>query len=370
MANSVRRRSWTTRKGETRTAWIADYTDPQGVRRQETFKLQSEAKERLADARVQARRGTYTPDATPVTIDEALELWLDRAAAEGLERSTREQYRQHRDHILQLIDGKLKLSKLSTARCERLRDDLVREHSRATARKILVSFKAMLRDARRRGFAGNPAAETMIERQKRGKRKLQAGRDFPMPAQVMAMIDQAGRKARALVCLAALAGLRASELRGLAWEALELSGRAPLVRVSRRADRWNTLGSPKSEEGQRDVPLGELSMRALKEWKLAQPPGRTLVFGTASDRPDTLVNLTNRLLIPLEKAAGVPHYGWHALRHYAISTWLKTCRGDFKKVQIWAGHGTLAMTLDTYGHLIEDADDHARIADAEAVLRS
>jgi hypothetical protein len=55
--------------------------------------------------------------------------------------------------------------------------------------------------------------------------------------------------------------------------------------------------------------------------------------------------------------------GWRPRR----ST-LKTCRGDFKQVQIWAGPATLALTLDTYGHLIQDADPHARIADAERAL--
>ena len=61
-----------------------------------------------------------------------------------------------------------------------------------------------------------------------------------------------------------------------------------------------------------------------------------------------------------------PKYaGLHCLRHYAISSWLRTCNGDFKRVQGWAGHGTLAMTWDTYGHLFPRHDDHLVIAAAE-----
>ena len=41
---------------------------------------------------------------------------------------------------------------------------------------------------------------------------------------------------------------------------------------------------------------------------------------------------------------------------------------DLKTVQHWAGHATLALTLDTYGHLIPRADDHQRIAAAERAL--
>jgi integrase len=113
------------------------------------------------------------------------------------------------------------------------------------------------------------------------------------------------------------------------------------------------------------VPLGDIAARALKEWRLAQPPGRSLVFGTGSDKPDLLGNLQRRLMTPLTVKAGVPQYSRHALRHCAISAWLASGI-DPKTVQHWAGHSTL--TLDTYGHMIPRPDDHQRIAAAERAL--
>jgi integrase len=214
--------------------------------------------------------------------------------------------------------------------------------------------------------AQNVAAETTIERAKRHKRRLQVGVDVPTPQQVNALIEAAEPKARALVCLAALAGLRASELRGLRWSDLAL-GSKPAVTVAQRADARARIGSPKSDSSKRTVPLGDKAARALREWKLAQPPGRSLVFGTAADRPDMLGNLQKRLLAPLCAAAGVPRYGWHALRHYAVSSWLRS-HIDPKTAQKWAGHATLALTLDTYGHAIPRDDDHQLIAAAEGLL--
>ena len=149
----------------------------------------------------------------------------------------------------------------------------------------------------------------------------------------------------------------------------------------------------KSTTSRRTIPLGETAAQALRAWKLAQPPitsyedgenrqrPPTLVFGTGKDRPDGLANLRRRVLEPLAIEAGVtvpahddagkpvkdeedkpvmrPKYGGlHCLRHYAVSTWLRTCGGDFKQVQAWAGHATLAITLDTYGHLIPRGDGH------------
>ena len=91
------------------------------------------------------------------------------------------------------------------------------------ARKILASFKAVVKDAKRRGLvAQNVAADATIGANGRHKRRLEVGVDIPTPSEVKALLAAADPKARALICLAALAGLRASELRGLRWSDLEL----------------------------------------------------------------------------------------------------------------------------------------------------
>jgi integrase len=215
---------------------------------------------------------------------------------------------------------------------------------------------------------------------------------IPRPDEIKALVGAATDKALALVCLGTFAGLRASEIRGLRWIDLKLDTH-PTVTISQRADRSAQIGSPKSDAAQRTIPLGEPAAQALRAWKLAQPPityredaekrqrPATLVFGTRMDRPDTLPNIRSRLLAPAMVRAGVavpvldddnrpvkgkegssvmrPKYGGlHCLRHYAVSTWLRTCGGDFKQVQAWAGHATLAITLDTYGHLTPRKDGH------------
>jgi len=364
---SIRKRSWTTPTGEAREAWQVDFVDQQGKRRHRQFRRRKDADAFMVSARAQVQVGTYTPDSTSVTIGEAIGLWIERAVAEGLEHGTREQYRQHRDHVLAVIDAKTKLSRLTQARCEQLRDDLLKRHSRAMARKLLTSFKSVIRDARRRGLiAQNVAGDTSIGASGRHRKRLEVGVDVPTPGEVKALIDAAGLKARAMVCLAALAGLRASEIRALRWSNLDLGAR-PAVTISERADYRAVVGSPKSASSRRMVPLGETTARALKAWRLAQPPGRALVFGTSTDRPDMLSNLQRRLLTPLEAQAGVRRYSWHAFRHYAISSWLASGI-DPKTAQQWAGHSTLTQTLNTYGHAIPRHDEHERLAAAERIL--
>ena len=56
-----------------------------------------------------------------------------------------------------------------------------------------------------------------------------------------------------------------------------------------------------------------------------------------------------------------PRYGLHALRHAAASAWIK--QGiDLKRLQVWIGHATIQLTIDTYGHLIIDAQADAALA--------
>jgi integrase len=357
-------RTWRGADGTERRAWQVDFVDQTGRRVRRQFSRKKDADAWLVSARAKVQVGTFTPDSASATIGEACAQWLERAVTEGFEHGTQQQYRQHVAHILAVIDGKTKLSRISPDRLEGVRDDLLRAHSRDMARKLVVSLRAILRKAKAVHLA---SANTIIGAKGRDKPKLKAGRDFPLPAEVNAMIDAGDPKARSLVCLAALAGLRASELRALRWSDLALDD-SPSVTVEQRADKWSRVGSPKSESSHRTIPLGATTVRALKEWRLAQPHGRALVFGTASDRPDMLGNLQRRLLAPLCASAGGPRYSWHALRHYAISTWLQSCRGDFKLVQTWAGHGTLSQTLDRYGHLIPRDGDHDVIAAAERAL--
>src|SRR5919106_918418 len=293
-----------------RCTYICDFFDQQGVRRQKSFKRRKDADSFMVTTRAQVQTGVYTPESTSATVGEAIDLWIERAVAEQLEHGTRGQYAQHKAHILALIDGSTKLAKLTQARVEQLRDDLLKAHSRPMARKILASFKGVLREAKRRGLvAQNVAADTTIGTNGRHKRKLRVGVDLPTVDEFRAMLATASDlKSRAMISLAGIAGLRASELRGLPWADLDL-GPKPGVTITQRADAWGKIGSPKSESAHRTIELGEMTVRALREWRLAQPPlvtkdehgneikrPRTLVFGTASDKPDMLGNLQDRVL--------------------------------------------------------------------------
>ena len=152
---------------------------------------------------------------------------------------------------------------------------------------------------------------------------------------------------RAFFLLASRCGLRASELRALEWRHVDLGERAS-VTVDQRADRYNTVGSPKSATSRRTIPLGPVTAQALRQWKLAQPAGRQLVFGTAWDRPLALANIHARVLTPLSERAGIRRYTLHSLRHFFITECFKG-GASAPTVQQLAGHLHLSVT-QRYAH--------------------
>ena len=369
---SVRKRKWVTRLGEAKEAWIVDYTDQQGDRHIRTFARKKDADDYRATVKVDVRAGTHTAPSKSVTVAVAADRWLNRVEAEGRERGTLAQYRQHVSlHIAPRI-GKMKLASLTPTKVETFRDDLVANLSRPMARKVLVSFKSLLRAAK----YAHVAADVSVGRNKRSERKLEVGSDIPTPAEVRRLVDAAKDDARlrALVLTAALCGLRASELRGLRWADIDL--KAGEVHVRQRADRYNNIGAPKSASSTRTIPLAPEVEAALKVWKLACPKGELdLVFPT---RPGAIMYHRSMLdsLAPVMVAAGVvnkagkPKYGLHALRHF-FASWCINRRVDgglelpLKVVQARMGHSTIAMTADVYGRLFPRGDDSAELATAE-----
>src|SRR4029450_12902315 len=108
---SVRKRTWTTRKGEVKEAWIVDYVDAGGDRHIETFERKKEADAFAQQTGVAVRAGTHTPASKSITVAKAVDDWIDYVQGEQRERSTLAQYRQHGRHITTRI-GSVKLANL------------------------------------------------------------------------------------------------------------------------------------------------------------------------------------------------------------------------------------------------------------------
>jgi integrase len=376
---SVRKRQWVTRKGEQKECWIVDYADQRGERHIQSFERKKDGDEFHASVRVDVRQGIHTAPAKSITVAEAARDWLAYVAAEGRERATLQSYEAHINLHINPRLGREKLAKLTAPRIHKFRDELVAIMSRATTKKVLVSLRSLLRDARRRGnVVQNVATDVKIAAGKRSKRKLKVGEDIPATDEVRRIIHAATGKARPFMVTAIFTGLRASELRGLRWQDVNLSKGE--LHVRQRADRFNVIGMPKSESGDRTIPLPPQAINALKEWKLACPKGALgLVFPNGAGNIEAHSNNVQHILQPVQVKAGVvdahghAKYGMHSFRHFYAS-WLINRKVDgglelpLKIVQARLGHSSIVMTSDVYGHLFPATDDGAEMSVAASAL--
>jgi integrase len=368
---SVRKRVWTTRKGETKEAWIVDYTDGADKRHIVTFERKKEADAYEAKVTVDVNAGTHVAPDSNMNVARVAEKWIKGVEADGKERTTVRQYRQHITHHIVPRIGSVRLAKLTRGHVEHFRDSLIsgdKKLSPAMARKVFVSFKSMLKTVHCSHLADN----VRVSASKRDKRRLEAGRDIPTPGEIKRLIGAAkDLKLGTFLKVAALTGLRSSELLGLRWSDVDM--RAGELRVTQRADRYGNIGAPKTDSSRRTVPLDTELLHDLKRWKLACPKGELdLVFPNSTGTVDDYNNVL-RSLEPVMKAAGVvsksgkPKYALHAFRHFFASWCInpkdRGGRGLTPKVvQTLLGHTSITMTLDVYGHLFPSGDDRAELA--------
>jgi integrase len=378
---SVRKREWTTAKGEAKSAWLVDYRDQAGARRFKTFSTRKAAVDFASTARVEVRAGVHTADAASVTVATAAANWIKAGREAGLEASTLLQRRQHVEHHIGPFLGTLKLSRLSVPRV-RIFETELREAGRSEAmvRKVATSLSGILSDAQERGHVvRNVVREMRGQRRPRSgrhKRRLEAGVDIPLPGEVKAIVAALDGHYRDLILTALFTGLRASELRGLDWRNVDLE--AGLLHVRERADRWGTIGSPKTLGSGRTLPLTPLVVTSLKARKL-RTGGLGLVFGTRTGKADSTRNIVRRGWWPAQVAAGVTrgeaakYSGIHAARHFFASWCINPPEAGGigltpKAVQERLGHSTISITLDVYGHQFPRQDEEERLAAAEAAL--
>jgi integrase len=368
---------WTSR-GVEKSAWIVDYFDQAGRRRLKTFPTRKAADAWAIITLNEVRQGVHTPSSTSVTVTEAAGRWIDHCEAEGLEFGTLVQRRQHLNlHIAPFI-GREKLAALTAPRIHQFDADL-RKAGRSVAmrRKVLTNLKTMLSFAQGQGLVAQNCARSVkvkSDDRQRATGQLKEGRDFPSKAEIRLLIENAPDRWRAFLVVAIFCGLRASELRGLRWQDIDLE--TGKISVTQRADAWLNIGPPKSAAGRREILLTPMAINALKQWKAACPTSELdLAFPNGAGRIESHPNIIKRIWNPLQIRCGLvdkdgeARYGFHALRHAAASLFIAHLSWTPKRLQAVMGHSSIAMTFDKYGHLFEDHEsDREAMKKLEAAI--
>ncbi|WP_262048475.1 tyrosine recombinase XerC [Bradyrhizobium sp. Bra78] len=402
---SVRTHTWTTKSGEQRQAYLVQYStaelDKRGKRKRHVkfFDRKKDADAFHAQVRVDVGKGVHVPASKSIAVEAAGRNWIDSCG--DLERTTVDGYQQHLNLHINPYLGGVKLSALTVAIVRDWQDKLrkgVPAPGQAQAeprtadmvKRVTTSLGSLIGDAVERGHVGTNVVRNLRANRKRGKERkaerrakgrLKIGVDIPTPVEIDAILGAAAGRWRPLLLVAIRCGLRASELRGLPWSDVDL--KKGEIHVRQRADAYNRIGPPKSESGERAVPIPPATLQALREWKLKCPRNarRELqyVFPNGEGNIENHANIVTRGLAPTLITAKVtapdnneaPKYsGLHALRHF-FASWCINRKVDgglelpLKVVSERLGHSNIAITADLYGHLFPRSDDSKELAAAE-----
>lgn len=378
---TVRRRKWKAASGEAKAAWVVDYTDNRGGRQRKHFLNKKAADAFRIHVEGQMQAGTYRPDADKITVKEVCESFLEHCAgrSERDERMTRKMLTVYRGHVTNHILhpdhglGSRKLSQLTARSVGDFRDRLRSGGVTVpTTRKILATLHSALAYAISQDWVATNAAHgvRVIGPRDEGSKKITP----PSKQDMRAVLAAADENFRLTLLFATSTGARAGEQWAARWCDVDLeNGKLHIVR---RVDAYGEEGAPKSAAGVRIVPISSQLTSMLKAWKLRSKfkDPDDLIFPNSEGNHIGHDNLIKRHLLPLfdkleaahkENPTNVPspprRFNWHALRHFAVSCWIEAGFAP-KTVQTFAGHASLQVTMDRYGHLFPD-DDHNKTMD-------
>ena len=334
------------------------YTASGPKRRYVTGKTREEARQKLTRAMADRDGGLVFEDGG-LTVGEYVERWLKDSVRGTVRQSTYETYEYMTyPHIVPAL-GRVKLKALTPVHVRSFyREKLDGGLSSATVRKMHGVLQKALDQAVSDGLIPRNAAKGIKLPQ--GKKK----EIRPLsPDEARTLLDTArGDRLEALYVLAISTGLREGELLAMRWEDVDLED--AVLRVSQTLTREGgkvSVGPPKTKNSRRTVGLTNGAIEALRGHltrqleemervgSLYRPGG--LVFANEVGGIVNPSNLRNRSLKALLKRAGLPSIRFHDLRH-TCATLLLSRNVNPKIVSEMLGHSTIAITLDTYSHVL------------------
>jgi integrase len=339
------------------------------------FKTQAAAQTALDELKTKVQLGTFVPDAS-ITVAAWLEQWVtERERVGKIKASTAAGYRDHmRLHLVPAL-GRLKLRDLRAGHVQKLLADLMEGRKAATVLRVHATLRSALTTAVKKGLVPQNVAKN-AELPKSSRPKVRPWE----PEELGAFLDSvAGHALSALFETIAGAGLRRGEALGLRWSDIDLTGRFLIVRqqikechkvrsgqqpacpVCGAQHPGVEIDTPKSEgRAENPLELDSVVIGALLAHKLAQDAERAewgkayrdhdLVFARPGGDPLNPTDVSEAFR-DLVDAAGLRRIRLHDLRHGHASLMLAS-KSDMTLVSKRLGHSSLAITADTYAHLL------------------
>lgn len=304
-------------------------------------------------------------DAKNLTVGEYLDSWLKNSVQDTVRLTTYQGYeRIVRLHIKPTLEG-IKLDRLTSLHVR----NLYREKLEAgLAPRMVQLLHTTLHKALKQAVADDLIPRNVTEVVKAPRPVVKEMQPLS-PDQARTLLEAARtEKLEALYILALTTGMRQGELLGLKWEDVDLETGTLHIRrtLSTAMGAGFSFNPPKTAKSRRSIKVPKLALQTLRRHRVVQLEKRMkagdlwkdhdLVFTTGVGTPISRADLITRSFKPLLRRAGLPDIRFHDLRH-TCATLLLGKGVHVKLVQELLGHSTIAITLDTYSHVLPGMGD-------------
>ncbi len=335
-----------------------------GKRKRVYGKTQREVREQLTALRRDLDQGM--PVVTErQTVGQFLDRWLVDVVKPHKSPKTAVSYAQVTRLYLAPTLGQHLLTKLEPRHVQAMMNGMV---ERGLAPRTVQYARAILRKALNQalkwGYVARNVA-TLVDPPKVKRHEI-----TPLDASHAGRFLDAARndRLRALFTVGVALGLRQGELLGLRWEDVDFATGTLTVRKQlQRIDGKPQLVDLKTERSRRTLPLPAVTASALRAHRARQSQERLLagsrwqdwglVFASTIGTPLDPRNLTDRYKALLAQA-GLPNIRFHDMRHSCAS--LLIAQGvPLEIVSRILGHSQISLTMNTYVHLLPQAQQQA-----------
>jgi integrase len=339
--------------------WAAALSLP--GRRRLTFygQTREEVRRKLAAA-VRANDLKELPDARGLTLGDFLDQWLEEVAKPSVRPWTFEGYEVHvRRHVKPLL-GHIPLDKVEPLHIQTLMNRKLREGlSPKSIRYLRGTLRTALNQAQRWGLVARNSAALVdgprVERYEIRPFTPQDARTF--------LMNVKGHRLEALYSVALTLGLRQGEALGLRWQDVDLHlGYLRVEKQLQRIEGKFQLVEPKTAKSRRTIvmpPSITAALRTHRELQAAELRRQggernplDLIF-TREDGGPLDGTVVSHQFHRLLDQAHLEQRRFHDLRH-SCATLLLAQGVPARVVMEILGHSQIALTMNTYAHVIPE----------------
>jgi integrase len=314
-------------------------------------------------AEAQKNGGTVAPER--LTVGDYLERWLAAIRPKVSPRTFERYVSIVRANVIPAL-GNIRLSKLQPLAISGVYSDALARLAPRTVNHIHVVFKGALKQAVRwRLLSRNPADDVDPPKVERGEMKV-----WTVDQITEAIALSRSWAVHMPIVLAAFCGLRRGEIAALRWRHVDFDRTQLSVTESAEHTKAGVrYKAPKSGKG-RTVALPSMMVAALRAHRRRQAEellkigvrltDDTFVCARKDGKPQQPQSITHGW-VDFLASTKLPRIRFHDLRHSHATVMLRA-NVHPKIVSERLGHSRVAITLDTYSHVLPNMQEEAAAA--------